>query len=169
MNSRSLFFIQGGARHQVWANRGLASCLLPWRDRPVASIGCGRLGNVEVVRATITRSMGGRCNGQGKQPSSRDCSSETAPSSNTVSELCALRLLRRMPKRARGPSIRNWVEPEVKEAEVVDVFLSTSHLPAVACAPRWKTRAPALSPGDNVSGGASPPFSVETAFWRFQT
>jgi hypothetical protein len=33
----------------------------------VASIGCRRLGNVE-VRATITRSMGGRCNGQGKQP-----------------------------------------------------------------------------------------------------
>jgi hypothetical protein len=35
-----------------------------------------------------------------------------APSSNTLSELCALRLLRTMPKRARGPSIRNWVEPE---------------------------------------------------------
>src|SRR3954463_10345931 len=29
----------------------------------VASIGCRRLGNVE-VRATITRSMGGRCKGQ---------------------------------------------------------------------------------------------------------
>ena len=37
----------------------------------VASIGCRRLGNIEVL-ATITRSMGGRCNGQGKQPSSRD-------------------------------------------------------------------------------------------------
>ena len=40
-----------------------------------------------------------------------------------------------------GPSIRKWVGPEVKEAEVLDVFLSASHLPAVACAPRWKTRA----------------------------
>src|SRR5258708_1724726 len=33
----------------------------------VASIGCRRLGNIEVL-ATITRSMGGRCNGQGSSP-----------------------------------------------------------------------------------------------------
>src|SRR3954471_3190761 len=65
----------------------------------VASIGCRRLGNFE-VRATITRSMGGRCNGQGKQPSSRDklrCYRARVlfeldgASSNTLSELCALR------------------------------------------------------------------------------
>jgi hypothetical protein len=53
-----------------------------------------------------------------------------------------------------------------QEAEVVDVFLSASHFPAVACAPRWETRAPALSPGDNVSGGASPPFNGGSADWR---
>src|SRR5262249_16042444 len=65
-----------------------------------------------------------------------------------------------------GPSIRKWVGPEVKEAEVLDVFLSASHLLAVACAPRWKTRAPPLPPGDNVSGGASPAFNRGSADWR---
>jgi hypothetical protein len=38
-------------------------------------------------------------------------------------------------------------------------LLSASHLSAVACAPRWKTRASPFPPGDNVPGGESPAFS----------
>ena len=43
--------------------------------------------------------------------------------------------------------------------EIVDAVLSTSHLPAVACAPRWQARAPPVSSGDYVPGGARPAFT----------
>src|SRR3954447_1516723 len=50
--------------------------------------------------------------------------------------------------------------------EIVDAVLSTSHLPAVACAPRWQARAPPVSSGDYVPGGARPAFTGGSNDWR---
>ena len=66
-----------------------------------------------------------------------------------------------MPKRAGGPSIR--IGSSLRGRGCLPFHLASSCCP---CASRWKTRAPALSPGDNVSGGASPPFNGGSADWR---
>src|SRR3954470_16973395 len=50
--------------------------------------------------------------------------------------------------------------------EIVYAILSTSHLPAVACAPRWQARAPPVSSGDYVSGRARPAFTGGSNDWR---
>src|SRR5712672_2444561 len=63
-------------------------------------------------------------------------------------------------------TLSNTMGPKYLEAEVTDALLSASHLPAVACAPRWKTRAAPFSPGDNVPGGASPALNGGSADWR---